>query len=51
MVDIFKPRKIPKHLIIQEDSRVPGKRLITIPRLLVCSLVILALAWLVLQYR
>lgn len=51
MVDIFKPRKTPKHLIIHEDSNVTGKRLITIPRLIVWSLIILGLAWALIQFR
>lgn len=51
MVDIFKPRKTPKHLIIQEDSNVTGRRLVTIPRLIVWSLIILVLAWGLIQFR
>jgi hypothetical protein len=49
MSAIFKARKIPKHLIIQEDTSHIRKPRVTLFKLVLWSVVILVLTWSLLQ--
>ena len=51
MSNIFKTRKIPKHLIIQEESDVSVKRSSRLPKVLFWLLVIMTVTWGFLQLR